>query len=117
MQQAFLNNPERFVKGVPVINLPPKEVWINKPDVKKQPETVSLNTFNQLSHFYWQVPLKIYNPVGQELQEIDYTIHALINHINWDIATGTSKQSYEGIYFVKAQRDDFKSIRKFVIVK
>lgn len=49
---AYRQHPERFVKGAPVINLPPMEVWINKPDVKEQHEIVSLNTINKLSHSY-----------------------------------------------------------------
>jgi putative transposase len=56
LDQAYRKNPERFVKGTPVVNLPPKEVWINKPNVKENvkehAQNVSLNTINQLSHFY-----------------------------------------------------------------
>jgi putative transposase len=52
MNQAFQNHPERFVKGIPIVPQPPKEVWINKPIVKEQDKNVSLNTNNQLSHCY-----------------------------------------------------------------
>ena len=50
LTEAYRKNPERFVKGAPVVNLPPKEVWINKPDVKEQPVNVSLIPNHQLSH-------------------------------------------------------------------
>lgn len=50
--QAYRKHPERFVKGAPVVALPPKEVWINKPDVKEQLENVSLMSDHQLSHLY-----------------------------------------------------------------
>jgi putative transposase len=42
LQQACLRNPERFVKGTPIVKLPPHEVWINKPIFKEQPEKMSL---------------------------------------------------------------------------
>jgi hypothetical protein len=38
VQQAFSNNPERFVKGVAAIQLPPKKVCINKSDDYKKPK-------------------------------------------------------------------------------
>ena len=50
LAEAYRKNPQRFVHGVPIVKLPPKEVWINKPDVKEQPENVSLITNHQLSH-------------------------------------------------------------------
>lgn len=31
LQVAYLAHPERFVKGLPVVPAPPKEVWINQP--------------------------------------------------------------------------------------
>jgi putative transposase len=31
LQAAYLAHPERFVKGLPVVPAPPKEVWINQP--------------------------------------------------------------------------------------
>jgi putative transposase len=33
---AYLEHPERFVRGVPAIKQVPTEVWINKPNVKEQ---------------------------------------------------------------------------------
>lgn len=33
---AYLDHPERFVRGVPEVKQLPKEVWINKPSVKMQ---------------------------------------------------------------------------------
>jgi putative transposase len=38
--KAYLDHPERFVKGVPMVRLVPKEVWINKPDGKPVALTV-----------------------------------------------------------------------------
>lgn len=32
LQTAYAAHPERFVKGLPVVPAPPKEVWINKPN-------------------------------------------------------------------------------------
>lgn len=32
LQTAFAAHPERFVKGLPIVSAPPKEVWINKPN-------------------------------------------------------------------------------------
>lgn len=32
LQTAFAAHPERFVKGMPIVSAPPKEVWINKPN-------------------------------------------------------------------------------------
>lgn len=29
---AYLDHPERFVKGVPAVEQLPSEVWINKPE-------------------------------------------------------------------------------------
>lgn len=31
LQTAYLAHPERFVKGLPIVPAPPKEVWINQP--------------------------------------------------------------------------------------
>lgn len=50
--EAYRNNPERFTNGAPVVYLPPKEVWINKPNVKEQQQNTSLITNHQLSHSY-----------------------------------------------------------------
>jgi putative transposase len=36
---AYMDHPERFVKGVPSVELVPKEVWINKPILKEMVET------------------------------------------------------------------------------
>jgi len=36
---AYLDHPERFVKGVPLVKQVPKEVWINKPINKELGET------------------------------------------------------------------------------
>jgi putative transposase len=33
---AYLEHPERFVKGVPSVKMPSAEVWINKPSVTAQ---------------------------------------------------------------------------------
>jgi putative transposase len=42
LMNAYLDHPERFVKGVPTVEQVPKEVWINKPIVKELvEETVS----------------------------------------------------------------------------
>lgn len=42
LMNAYLEHPERFVKGVPSVGSVPKEVWINKPIVKELvEETVS----------------------------------------------------------------------------
>jgi putative transposase len=42
LMNAYLDHPERFVKGMPTVEQVPKEVWINKPIVKEQVEvTVS----------------------------------------------------------------------------
>jgi putative transposase len=42
LMNAYLEHPERFVKGVPAVEQVPEEVWINKPIVKEQVEiTVS----------------------------------------------------------------------------
>ncbi|MBN1130934.1 MAG: transposase [Chitinispirillaceae bacterium] len=57
--EAYRNNPERFTKGAPVVNLPPKEVWINNPNVKEQQQNHSLITNHQLSHFYLQVSKRL----------------------------------------------------------
>jgi putative transposase len=35
LMNAYLDHPERFVKGVPQVQQVPKEVWINKPNVKE----------------------------------------------------------------------------------
>lgn len=32
LQTAYATHPERFVKGLPTVPAPPKEVWINKPN-------------------------------------------------------------------------------------
>ena len=42
LNRAFLEHPERFVKGTPVVKQVPKEVWINKPVQKQQQKTSSL---------------------------------------------------------------------------
>jgi putative transposase len=40
--QAYMDHPERFVKGVPSIKAVPQEVWINKPNVnEKVPDCVT----------------------------------------------------------------------------
>jgi len=39
LMNAYLDHPERFVKGVPSVEQVPKEVWINKPISKKLVET------------------------------------------------------------------------------
>ena len=39
LMNAYLDHPERFVKGVPTVDQVPKEVWINKPISKKLVET------------------------------------------------------------------------------
>ncbi len=31
LQEAYAQHPERFVRGVPKVGMPPKHVWINKP--------------------------------------------------------------------------------------
>ena len=49
LMEAYHKNPERFVNGAPIVKLPPKEVWINKPNIKEQQST-SLITNHQLSH-------------------------------------------------------------------
>ena len=36
---AYMDHPERFVKGVPSVKQVPKEVWINKPITKEMVET------------------------------------------------------------------------------
>jgi len=36
LQQAYQRNPERFVRGCPMVKSVPQEVWINKPYVEKQ---------------------------------------------------------------------------------
>jgi hypothetical protein len=36
---AYIDHPERFVKGVPSVEQVPKEVWINKPITKEMVET------------------------------------------------------------------------------
>jgi putative transposase len=42
LMNAYLDHPERFVKGVPTVEQVPKEVWINRPIVKELvEETVS----------------------------------------------------------------------------
>jgi transposase InsO family protein len=35
LMDAYMNHPERFVKGVPNVEQLPQEVWINKPEDKK----------------------------------------------------------------------------------
>ncbi len=39
LMNAYLDHPERFVKGVPSVEQVPKEVWINKPIIKNPVET------------------------------------------------------------------------------
>jgi putative transposase len=39
LMNAYLDHPERFVKGVPSVEQVPKEVWINKPIIKNSVET------------------------------------------------------------------------------
>jgi putative transposase len=39
LMNAYLDHPERFVKGVPSVEQVPKEVWINKPISKELVET------------------------------------------------------------------------------
>jgi len=39
LMKAYLDHPERFVKGVPSVEQVPKEVWINKPIGKEMVET------------------------------------------------------------------------------
>jgi putative transposase len=39
LMNAYLDHPERFVKGVPTVEQVPKEVWINKPISKELFET------------------------------------------------------------------------------
>lgn len=39
LMNAYLDHPERFVKGVPTVEQVPKEVWINKPISKESVET------------------------------------------------------------------------------
>lgn len=36
LMRAYMEHPERFVKGVPSVKTVPTEVWINKPNVKEQ---------------------------------------------------------------------------------
>jgi len=36
LTKAFLQHPERFVRGLPAVKQPPAEVWINEPIVKEQ---------------------------------------------------------------------------------
>lgn len=35
LMNAYLEHPERFVRGVPSVERVPSEVWINKPNVKE----------------------------------------------------------------------------------
>lgn len=35
LMNAYLEHPERFVRGVPAVQPVPTEVWINKPNVKE----------------------------------------------------------------------------------
>jgi hypothetical protein len=47
---AYLDHPERFVKGVPAVEQVPKEVWINKPTIKESVEQgVSLKKTKNVS--------------------------------------------------------------------
>ena len=46
LQQAYENNPERFVRGLPKPALLPTAVWINKP--KEMPRTESPQAVNSL---------------------------------------------------------------------
>ncbi len=32
MQEAYAQEPERFIRGAPKVAMPPRKVWINKPD-------------------------------------------------------------------------------------
>lgn len=42
LMQAYMEHPERFVKGIPSVKTVPREVWINKPIVTEQvPLTVT----------------------------------------------------------------------------
>ena len=36
LEKAFQLHPERFVKGVPKVQIVPPKVWINKPNIKEQ---------------------------------------------------------------------------------
>jgi putative transposase len=38
LMKAYMDHPERFVKGVPEVEQVPKEVWINKPIDKEMVE-------------------------------------------------------------------------------
>lgn len=52
LKKAFVEHPERFVKGMPKVQQLPENVWINKPDFKEQnTEKVSLNKIKNVSHF------------------------------------------------------------------
>jgi len=35
LMNAYLDHPERFVRGIPEVRQVPTEVWINKPNVKE----------------------------------------------------------------------------------
>jgi putative transposase len=35
LMHAYMEHPERFVRGIPEVKQVPKEVWINKPNVKE----------------------------------------------------------------------------------
>jgi putative transposase len=50
--KAFKKYPDRFVKGIPIINYIPKEVWINKPITQKTEKTPSLIKNAILSQTY-----------------------------------------------------------------
>jgi putative transposase len=53
LQQAYERNPERFVRGCPVVRPVPQAVWINKPYVKEQTASESsLNENQKVSHIY-----------------------------------------------------------------
>lgn len=43
MQEAYAREPERFIQGVLKVPMPPKEVWINKPDYPESAQKIMAN--------------------------------------------------------------------------
>jgi hypothetical protein len=62
MALAHSRNPERFVRGIPVVKPCPKEVWINKPKAPDVPK--ALNTKPRTDN---PMEMKKPGPIPQEV--------------------------------------------------
>lgn len=65
-----------------------------------------------------QVSIKIYNLLGQVVRTlVDLTQKPGVYQAQWDGRTGTGDLAYAGIYFYELRADNFRQVRKLLIIR